>query len=126
MAVLDTNFLIAMERGQAKALQRAEGLFQHRMPLRIAAAAWIEYLAGVPLKRRPAIQADLDQTATFEPFTRDCAALAIRLQADLMERGARMNWNDLQIAATALHYDEPVISNDLAFDDVPGLVRLGF
>lgn len=126
MVVLDANFLIALEKGNGKAMQRIEGLLTERQPLRVAAVAWVEYLAGVPLGRRHAAQEDLDQTTSFEPFTRECAAVAVRLQSELLKQGARLAHNDLQIAATALHYHEPLVSNDKGFDAVPGLARLGF
>jgi predicted nucleic acid-binding protein len=126
VVVLDANLLIAIEKGNSQALQRIEGLLKEGLPLRVAAVAWVEYLAGVPLGRRHAAQADLDQTTSFEPFTRECAAVAVQLQSELLKRGARLAHNDLQIAATALHYDEPVVSNDKGFDAVPGLARLSF
>ncbi|MEK6975178.1 MAG: PIN domain-containing protein [Candidatus Thermoplasmatota archaeon] len=126
MAVLDTNFLIALERQDPKAIAKVDDLVKSAAHLRIPAAAWVEYLSGVSSKRRHAAQADLDETCVFEPFTRDQAIIAVRLQLDLMERGARMSWNDLQIAAAALHFDEQVVSRDAAFDDVTGLVRVAF
>lgn len=126
MAVLDANFLIALEEKLPGALQRTDKLLKAGMALRVPATAWVEYLSGVPLKRRHQAMADLDETAFFEPFTRETAAIAIRLQAELLGRGARLAYSDLQIAATAIHYDEPLVSNDKDFDRVSGLARLDF
>ena len=126
MAIFDADFLISLEAGRASAQQRDLELRARNVPLRVPAAAWVEYLSGVKIKRRETAQARLDQDVIFEPFTRECAAVAVRLQAACLEQGAMMGWNDLQIAATAYLYDEPVVSNDKAFDKIPGLGRLGF
>ncbi len=126
MAVIDANLLIALEGRNVNAAARLSELLRVRQSLRLPAAAWIEYLAGVPHRVQPMVEADLDATTRFEPFDRPIAAVALRLQSDLLTKGKRLPWHDLQIAATAIHHGEPLVSNDTAFDRVPGLTRISF
>lgn len=61
----------------------------------------------------------------FEPFTRQLADEAARLQFELFRAGEPLGWHDLQVATTALHYGEPVVTSDRRFEAVPGLAVLG-
>lgn len=121
MAVLDTSFLIALERGDRGAWLRLEGLQASPGLLRVPAAVWIEYLAPkTPAKRARAVE-ELDDAVVFEPLTREVADAAARLQHELRSAGTLLSWHDLQVAATALHYNEAVVTSGRGFVKVPGL-----
>lgn len=124
MATLDTSFLVAIERRSPAALKVLREIEASAAPSRVPAAVWTEYLSGMtPAKRARAVRT-LEGSVTFEPFDRTLADEAARLQHELRRAGATLGWHDLQIATTALHYGEPVVSNDEAFDGVPGLERV--
>lgn len=89
--------------------------------IRVPAAVWTEYLSGFRPEDRDAARGTLEAGTRFEPFTRQLADEAARLQSELMRAGDTLGWHDLQVATTALHYDEPLISDDRRFEAVPGL-----
>lgn len=121
MPVLGTSYLIALERSELGAWLVLEKLQESGAPLRIPAAAWVEYLFAMsPEKRSRAIE-ELDAALVFEPFTRELADAASRLQGALRARGVGLSWHDLQIAVTALHYNDPLVTADKAFAAVPDL-----
>ncbi|MGH2670784.1 MAG: PIN domain-containing protein [bacterium] len=121
MAVLDATFLIDVRDGDADSLRLLEVLRTEHAPLRVPAAAWLEFLAGFPPAGRARAVAILEADVQFEPFTRELADEAARLQFELVSAGRGLAWHDLQIAATALHYNEPLITCDRSFATVPGV-----
>lgn len=124
MVVLDSPFLIDLQQAMPAALRRLEALERAAAPIRVPAAAWIEYLSGLmPDVRVEAIRR-LEAAASFEPFTREFADEAVRIQAELAAQGGVMGWHDLQIAATASYLREPLVSNDRSFRKVAGLALL--
>lgn len=121
MVVLDTTFLIDLEKGSKLAHETYQDLIERRKPARLPAAAWTEYLSGFPPLDRDAARERLEGGIRFEPFTRYLADAASRLQFELMRAGEPLGWHDLQIAVTALDYEEILISSDPQFEKVPGL-----
>ena len=121
MAVLDSTFLIALERGAASALARFKELKEQREPMRIPAATWVEYLSSFPPASRAKASRILEESAIFEPFTRSLADDAARIQFELRREGKTLGWHDLQIAATALAHNESLVTADAGFGIVPGL-----
>jgi predicted nucleic acid-binding protein len=121
VAVLDTTFLIDLEKGAEAARGLHEDLRSGTEAVRVPAAVWTEYLSGFPPQDRDAAREALEAGARFEPFTRRLADAAARLQAELVQGGDPLGWHDLQVATTALHYDEHLVSSDGRFEAVPGL-----
>jgi len=121
MAVIDTTFLVALEKGSPAAKALNAEIRSSGQARRIPAAVWVEYLTGFPPMDRDNGQRALEGGGTFEAFTRNLADEAARLQFDLLRAGEPLAWHDLQIATTALHYGEPLITSDARFDGVPGL-----
>lgn len=121
MAVLDTTFLVAVEKGQSDAEERYRELADRREALRVPGAVWTEYLSGFSPTERDRARDLLEATLAFEPFTRRMADEAARVQHELMRSGDPLGWHDLQVATTALHYDEMLVSSDKRFAAVPGL-----
>lgn len=121
MAVLDSTFLIAIERGTPAALARFAELKARREPMRVPAAAWVEYLSSFTPSTRAKASRILEESAIFEPFTRALADDAARIQFELRREGKVLGWHDLQIAATALAHNESLVSADAGFAIVPGL-----
>lgn len=121
MAVLDTTFLIAIERGDETAQRLYEDLVERGEPLRVPAAVWVEYLSPMkPAERRRAREM-LEGATLIEPFERATADEAIEIQFELLGEGRRLGWHDLQVAATARSHREAIVSNDAALASVPGV-----
>lgn len=125
MAVLDSSFLIDLQLRRPGALKRLDALKRDRHPLRVPAAAWVEYLSRLAPDLRLQATRALEAGATFEAFGREYADEAARLQHELLEAGRRIAWHDLQILATASYLREPVVTNDSAMGRVPGVDTLG-
>lgn len=126
MTVLDTTVLVARSRNVPAAVEALQRNEEKGVPLRVPAAAWVEFLSVYDPAPRNAAVGALESMIRFEAFDRVLADEAIRLQHELLRSGRRLAWNDLQIAATALHYNEPLVSNDRGYDRVPGLHREGY
>lgn len=121
MPVLDTSYLIALERDDLGAWLVMEKLQESGRVLRVPAAVWVEYLFAMSAEKRARAIEELDAALVFEPFTRELADAASRLQHALRARGAALGWHDLQIAVTALHHNDSLVTTDKAFEAVPDL-----
>lgn len=121
MAVLDTTLLIDAEHGDAGAHEVLRDLRDASSPLRVTAASWMEYLASLPEAARSDAVGRLLSAVQFEPMTRELAESCAALQHDLYRRGERLLWHDVHMAATAVHYNEPLVTRDQAFARVRGL-----
>lgn len=121
MVVADTSFLVAYERASEARAEELEALMTGPGPLRVPAAAWTEYLSFLAPAARSKAVTQLESATAFEAFSRELADEAARLQHELLRDGKPLSWNDLQIAATALHYNEALLTADRAFARVPGL-----
>lgn len=125
MVVLDSTFLSDFLKRRKAALSAYDRLDESGDTVRIPAAVWVEVLHAFAPAKRAAVARELEGGALFVDFTRELADEAARLQHELRREGAPLGWHDLQIATTALHFREPVLSNDESFDAVPGLLRIG-
>jgi predicted nucleic acid-binding protein len=126
MAILDTNLLVGLQKGNASARKLVQEQVAGQAILRIPAVAWVEFLSALPDQARREAERRLSGSTQFVAFDFAHAQVAVKLQHDLMVAGMRLGWSDAQIAATAIQAGEPLLSNDVAFDRVPGLQRLGF
>ncbi|MBI4394261.1 MAG: type II toxin-antitoxin system VapC family toxin [Euryarchaeota archaeon] len=121
MVVLDTSFLIAFERREPNAVALRDTFIEDAETLRIPAAAWVEFLYRFGPKERREAARVLSEATSFEAFTQELAHEAAEIQHELEKRGRTLAWHDLQVAATATTFREPLVTRDLAFDRMPGL-----
>lgn len=126
LTVLDAGFLVAMEGGHPAAHALADRLLREEQALTIPAAVWVEFLAGVNLEHRNEIAANLLRAAEFHAFGKPEADVAVALQGELRRAGRALAWHDLQVAATARVLGHPLVSNDRAFQRIPGLTVLTY
>lgn len=120
-AVVDTSVLLAAESGR--------GLNTARMPRRyaISVVTFAELHAGVlaapDVATRAVRHETLDAVADVAilPIDETVGVRWAELRALLAEAGRRTGVNDLWIAATALAYGIPVVTQDADFDAVEGL-----
>ena len=124
MVVLDSSFLIALHREDSGAVELFASLEDE--VFWVPAAAWLEYVTGLNAPNADPIVTELDRATVFEPFDRPHAEIARRLQVQLGAVGQALGWHDLQIAATALHLQESLVTSDAAFGRIPGLRVLPF
>lgn len=124
MVVLDTTFLIALERGEKAAQRVYDDLTASGQAIRVPAAVWVEYLAPMDASVRRKARAMLDGAVIFEPFDREAADEAVDLQHELLAAGRRLGWHDVQVASTARLKREPIVSNDAGMSDLPGVRTL--
>lgn len=112
MAVLDTCFLIALDKQDPKAVALAKRLSESQEPLVVPAAVWAEYLSGLPAAYRSARARSLAAVAEVAAFDRHLADHLADLQGELMRRGEPIGWHDGQVAATALARRDALVTTD--------------
>jgi hypothetical protein len=119
--IADTSVFIASETGRTLDLRDAPA------EVGISVITIGELRSGV-LAATDAATADrrletLTRVLAFEalPIDLKVASCWARLRVELREAGRRMPLNDSWIAATAIAWQVPVISQDDDFEDVPGL-----
>jgi predicted nucleic acid-binding protein len=115
-AVLDTNVIIEIARGNGEVLDRVTSLDS---TFYITSITKFEILLGMPRK---------DELIWLEalielPFDGKCAEMAAYLHKKLEEKGTPMSLRDLFIASTAIVNGLPIITLDSDFEV---LKELGF
>ena len=123
MACLDTSFLIDVLDGDDAArevmMELDERTERHAVTPVTAAELWIgAHLGTVQEYRRTA---ELLDSLLWLEFDRDCARLIGSLQAELIDSGVQLGFNDCVIAATAIQHELELITGDSDFERVPDL-----
>jgi tRNA(fMet)-specific endonuclease VapC len=122
--ILDTNALSALLAGDPALGQVLAGTERHHLPVIVIG----EYRYGLLGSRfREHLQ------SLLEILIRESFVLVVdemtaetysQVRHELRQKGRPIPENDLWIAALARQHDQPVVSRDGHFDDVPGLHRL--
>ncbi|WP_297471223.1 type II toxin-antitoxin system VapC family toxin [Thermococcus sp.] len=115
-AVLDTNVIIEIARGNREVFEKVTALDN---TFYITAITKFEILVGMPKK---------DELIWLEtlielPFDGKCAEMASYLHKKLMKQGTPMSFRDLFIASIAIVNGMPIITLD---EDFKVLKELGF
>lgn len=123
MACLDTSFLIDVLDGGEAARETMADLDdrdeRHAIVPVTAAELWIgANLGSVQEFRRTE---ELVESLLWLELDRACARRAGRLQAELMESGSPLGFNDCVIAATAIEHGHELVTGDADFEAVPDL-----
>lgn len=124
MAVLDTSFLIALDRGETRAQDLLRRLNEDGEPLLVPAAVRVEYLCGLREETRERAARLLDRATGLAPMDPTTVDRAVLLQAELMAQGRRLGWHDLQVAAMAMQSHDVLVTKDGDFDGILGLLVL--
>ena len=123
---LDTNFLIDLEEetGANRNGPARRFLGRHRGALVVVSViALRELAAGMDDSETARIFLAGFRVVTLKP---EIAREAAAVDRELMETGERLGENDTWLAGFARYYGTPLVSNDVAFDRVRRLRRLGY
>jgi predicted nucleic acid-binding protein len=110
MAVLDTSFLIDLERGSDAALAALDHMVDERRPIRVPAQAAAEYVSG--FEDPVANLNDLERSYEVLAHDREHLLETAQLARAAFVEGAFPGWTYTQIAAAAVLADEPVLTAD--------------
>ncbi len=120
MSVADTCFLIDLIRQDPGAIRFAE----ETPLLKTTSISAAEFLFGARTSTRSdVIEAARVYLAHFPilAFDAEAAGVYAEIASGLRKRGGRISSFDELIAATALRYDEAIVSRDTHFTSIPGL-----
>lgn len=110
MAVLDTTFLIDLQRGLDAAHAALHVLAEGPERLLVPAQAAVEYLAG--MEDPIAGLNDLQTSFEIVPFGRDHVLEAARVGRAALTKGEFPGWADTQIGATAVLTGSELVTAD--------------
>jgi tRNA(fMet)-specific endonuclease VapC len=114
-ALLDTDTISQVMRGNSKALRQSEKYFETHGRFTFSAISAYEILRGVRLKRSVKLKAifrSFSQKSELLKVTEAIAEQAADIYADLHQRGEPLPDADIIIAATALVHDLPIVTNN--------------
>lgn len=125
--ILDTTFLLDIRHSDADAIACARDLERSPEQLRVSAITVAELQAGVPRAGDPLEEYDriVEVTATKEvvPVTKSIALRGGRLYGEQQNAGQTVELDDCLIAATALEFEEPVVTRNVShFDRFDGVL----
>jgi predicted nucleic acid-binding protein len=129
--ILDTAFLLDVRHSDGDAIACARDLEQSPEQLRVSAITMAELQAGVPRAGEPLDEYDriVKVTATKEvvPVTKSIASRGGRLYGEQQNAGQTVELDDCLIAATALEFEEPVVTRNVShFDRFDGVLVRGY
>jgi predicted nucleic acid-binding protein len=123
---LDTNFLIDLGRELEGRRVGAARTFLGRHRSQVPSVSVIslgELAAG--MEDNEAARGFVERFRVV-PLKPEIALTAAEVDRQLIEIGQRLGENDNWLAGFARYYGVPLVSNDAAFDRVPGLRRLAY
>lgn len=115
--ILDTSFLIDVQNGVEAATEKAAEIESDGRPRRVPHTVLYELYIGVS----KGIQTDENKeqvenvlsSLPLEPTTPSIARRAGKIEGELQKNGEAIGAVDAFVAATALDYDEPVVTADI-------------
>jgi len=110
VTILDSTFLIDLDRNVPAATNLLGNLLQWGRPLRIPSVVLMEVAAGAKDPAKAA--ADLRGAFLVHPFDEALAEEGARQASHLLRRGRFPGWTDIVIAVTALQLGEELVTRD--------------
>ena len=124
--ILDTSFLIDVQNGVDAATEKAREIESSGRPRRVPHVVLYELYIGVGKgvqtdENRERIESVVS-SLPLEPTTPSIARRAGRIEGELQADGEAIGSVDALVAATALDYDEPVVTADIDdFERISGI-----
>lgn len=122
---LDTDFLVALLKGDRDAIDRIAQLEAEEKPLKSTAITAYELLKGALLSSRPEENltsvSDLLSVIQVLTLTNDSCLQAAKTYEDLRRKGLLIGEFDILIAAIAISNNEALMSRDSHFRLIEGL-----
>ena len=128
--ILDTSFLIDLMEADPDARALTKRIESQNRTQRIPVQVVYELYIGVGYTDKPRqevekLQAVIESRPIVET-TEEIAKLAGRMDGRLRKEGKRPGASDVIIGATARHFDEPVVTGNVAdFEPMPGVDVVG-
>lgn len=124
--LLDTNAVIAIFANDLAALNLLKKHSLSFLPCIVLGELYFGANHSLkPVENRTRI-ASFGSSITILPCTDVTAEHYGRIKNGLRQAGTPIPENDIWIASLAAQYDHPLMSNDRHFDNVVGLVRIGW
>ena len=124
--MLDTTFLIDLERElETDRVGRARRFLGERrnQPVAVSVISLGELAASMPDNETAREFVSIFHVLHMKP---EVGLAGAEVDRFLIRAGRRLGENDTWLAGTARYYGIPIISNDRAFDRVPGLRRIAY
>ena len=124
--MLDTTFLIDLERElETDRVGRARRFLGERrnQPVAVSVISLGEFAASMPDNETAREFVSIFHVLHMKP---EIGLAGAEVDRFLIRAGGRLGENDTWLAGTARYYGIPIISNDRAFDRVPGLRRIAY
>ena len=124
--MLDTTFLIDLERElETDRVGRARRFLGERrnQPVAVSVISLGELAASMPDNETAREFVSIFHVLHMKP---EVGLAGAEVDRFLIRAGGRLGGNDTWLAGTARYYGIPIISNDRAFDRVPGLRRIAY
>lgn len=118
MTVLDTSYLIDLERGNDAALTALDTMVNNRDPMRVPAQAATEYVTG--FEDPVANLHDLQASYQLVPYHREHILETARIARKALLQGTFPGWPGCHIASAAILYGEPIATANRAHYDALG------
>jgi len=114
--ILDTSFLIDVQKGVEAAVEKAVEIESNGCPRRVPHVVLYELYIGIGKgaqtdENRERVENVLS-SLPLEPTTPSIARRAGKIEGELQKEGEAIGAVDAIVAATALDYDEPVVTAD--------------
>lgn len=124
MRCLDSTFLIDLLRAEPSAVNRAREIDQENDQVATPALCVAELLRGALLGNRRELHRTEELLSQVEvlPLDFDTAREAAQIAADCQKRGRDVPLLDCTIAATARRHKARLVTRDVDFARVPGLL----
>ncbi len=124
--ILDSSFLIDVQNGVDSATEKAREIESKSLPRRVPHVVLYELYVGVGKGAQSEENAERIESVVsslpLEPTTPSIARRAGKIEGSLQSKDGAVGAVDAIVAATALEYDEPVVTDDTEdFGRVDGL-----
>jgi len=125
MVCLDTNFLIGIQRGDEEAVKKIKEFEALGVPVSTTPITAAELFKGAHRSEKPGdvdIVRELLQNMELLEFDLNASEHAGKIFEELRKQGTPIGDMDTIIGAICLTHGEPLVTRDMHFDKIKGLI----